>query len=101
MKAWRYFYRCTQQKRIGHKNKLKHEQSSNINRSIGMRNKNQISIDVTVRQHPASRNHWLCIVTTRRGLCYYVTHAGASSPCEDDVRNWWKNERHKFEPYYI
>lgn len=55
------------------------------------------SLEVEIRQHPTSEDHWVCIVTNTRGRCYFVTWA--DRPTEETVLAAWREDRKAFQPY--
>jgi hypothetical protein len=59
-----------------------------------------MAIDVEVRPAPHSTHdspYWRAIVTTARGLCYFVIYAG-DKPSEKTVRQAWRDDRRAFDP---
>ncbi len=56
-------------------------------------------IDVTIRKHLHSLDHWLVIVTTKRGYSYSCTWADPK-PTEEQVKLAWVEDRQSFDPYY-
>lgn len=58
--------------------------------------KNMLAVEV--KRHPASAGHWLCVITTARGYCYFCTWAG-DRPSEETVLRAWREDRRTFAPY--
>jgi hypothetical protein len=66
-----------------------------------MKTKQTKTVEVEVRQHPASTEQypcWRAIVTTARGYCYSCTWAG-DRPSDETVLQAWKEDRKAFDPY--
>lgn len=64
-------------------------------------NTTKTPVEIDIRQHWCStpgRPVWLVIVTTNRGLRYYITYAG-DRPDENTILEVWIKERNAFEPY--
>lgn len=53
---------------------------------------------VEIRQYPTSDDHWLAILTTTNGRCYYDVWAG-DKPSEEKVLKAWREDRRGFQPY--
>ncbi len=61
-------------------------------------NARKSKVTVEVKQHPFyPETHWIGVVTTARGYCYFCTWA--DQPTEETVLQAWTEDRKAFDPY--